>query len=124
MEILYKDESYKIVGAAMNVYNALGCGFLESVYQEALAIEFKREGVPFEAEKEVRIFYSGVELKQTYKPDFFCYDGIIIELKAVSTIEASHRAQLYNYLKATQCRLGLLINFGNSNGLQVERKVL
>ena len=124
MEILYKDESYKIVGAAMNVYNALGCGFLESVYQEALAIEFKREGVPFEAEKEVRIFYSGVELKQTYKPDFFCYDGIIIELKAVSTIDASHRAQLYNYLKATQCRLGLLINFGDSNGLQVERKVL
>lgn len=124
MEILYKDESYKIVGAAMNVYNALGCGFLESVYQEALAIEFKREGVPFEAEKEVRIFYAGVELKQTYKPDFFCYDGIIIELKAVSTIDASHRAQLYNYLKATQCRLGLLINFGNSNGLQVERKVL
>ena len=124
MEILYKDESYKIVGAAMNVYNVLGCGFLESVYQEALAIEFKCEGVPFEAEKEVRIFYSGVELKQTYKPDFFCYDGIIIELKAVSTIDASHRAQLYNYLKATQCRLGLLINFGNSNGLQVERKVL
>jgi len=124
MEILYKDESYKIVGAAMNVYNVLGCGFLESVYQEALAIEFKREGVPFEAEKEVRIFYSGVELKQTYKPDFFCYNGIIIELKAVSTIDASHRAQLYNYLKATQCRLGLLINFGNSNGLQVERKVL
>ena len=124
MEILYKDESYKIVGAAMNVYNALGCGFLESVYQEALAIEFKHEGVPFEAEKEVRIFYSGVELKQTYKPDFFCYDRIIIELKAVSTIDASHRAQLYNYLKATQCRLGLLINFGNSNGLQVERKVL
>ena len=124
MEILYKDESYKIVGAAMNVYNALGCGFLESVYQETLAIEFKREGIPFEAEKEVRIFYSGVELKQTYKPDFFCYDGIIIELKAVSTIDASHRAQLYNYLKATQCRLGLLINFGNSNGLQVERKVL
>ena len=124
MEILYKDESYKIVGAAMNVYNALGCGFLESVYQEALAVEFKREGVPFEAEKEVRIFYAGVELKQTYKPDFFCYDGIIIELKAVSTIDASHRAQLHNYLKATQCRLGLLINFGNSNGLQVERKVL
>ena len=124
MEILYKDESYKIVGAAMNVYNALGSGFLESVYQEALAIEFEHEGVPFEAEKEVRIFYSGVELKQTYKPDFFCYDGIIIELKAVSTIDASHRAQLYNYLKATQCRLGLLINFGNSNGLQVERKVL
>ena len=124
MEILYKDESYKIVGAAMNVYNALGCGFLESVYQEALAIEFKREGVPFEAEKEVRIFYAGVELKLTYKPDFFCYDGIIIELKAVSTIDASHRAQLYNYLKTTQCRLGLLINFGNSNGLQVERKVL
>ena len=108
----------------MNVYNALACGFLESVYQEALAIEFEHEGVPFEAEKEVRIFYSGVELKQTYKPDFFCYDGIIIELKAVSIIDASHRAQLYNYLKATQCRLGLLINFGNSNGLQVERKVL
>ena len=124
MEILYKDESYKIVGAAMKVYNALGCGFLEAVYQEALDIQFKLEGIPFEAEKEVRISYAGVELKQTYRPDFICYDEIVIELKAVSSLDSSHRSQLYNYLKATKCKLGLLINFGNSDGLQVERKVL
>lgn len=124
MEILYKDESYQIVGAAMKVYNALGCGFLEAVYQEALAIQFKVEGIPFEAEKEVSIFYAGIELKQAYRPDFICYDDIIIELKAVSSLESSHRAQLYNYLKATKCKLGLLINFGSSEGLQVERKVL
>ena len=85
MEILYKDESYKIVGAAMKVYNALGCGFLEAVYQEALDIQFKLEDIPFEAEKEVRISYAGVELKQTYRPDFICYDEIVIELKAVTS---------------------------------------
>ena len=124
MEILYKDESYKIVGVAMNVYNELGCGFLEAVYQEALSIQFKSEDIPFEAEKEVRISYAGIELKQTYRPDFICYDDIIIELKAVSAIDSSHRAQLYNYLKATKYKLGLLINFGSSDGLRVERKVL
>ena len=76
-------ESYNITGAAMHVYNVLGSGFLEAVYQEALAIEFAKRGIPFEREKELKVFYDGHELKQTYRADFVCYGDIILELKAV-----------------------------------------
>ena len=122
--IIYKDESYKIVGAAFNVYNKLGHGFLEAVYQEALEIEFKKQGIPYEREKELKITYDGVELKATYKPDFVCYNKIIVELKAVSYLEDSHRAQVYNYLHATGFKLGLLMNFGNTDELEKERIVI
>ena len=122
--IVYKQESYDIVGAAMYVYNKLGHGFLESVYQEALEIEFNRRNIPYEREKELQIVYDGVLLKQTYRADFLCYGKIIVELKAVSELDDSHKAQIYNYLHATGCRLGLLINFGSSDGLEYERKVL
>ena len=122
--VIYKDECYKIVGAALKVYNTLGHGFLEAVYQEALEIEFKRQQIPYEREKELKIQYDGVLLKQTYRADFICYDKIILELKAVSTIENSHRSQLYNYLRATDMLLGVLLNFGNSEELEWERKVL
>ena len=122
--IIYKDESYKIVGAAFNVYNKLGHGFLEAVYQEALEIEFKKQGIPYEREKELKITYDGVELKATYKADFVCYGKIIVELKAVSYLEDSHRAQVYNYLHATGFKLGLLMNFGNSDELEKERIVI
>ena len=107
--IIYKEESYKIVGAAFNVYNKLGHGFLEAVYQEALELEFKKQGIPYEREKELKITYDGVELKATYKADFVCYGKIIVELKAVSYLEDSHRAQVYNYLHATGFKLGLLL---------------
>lgn len=122
--IVYKQESYDIVGAAMYVYNKLGHGFLESVYQEALEIEFNRRNIPYEREKELQIVYDGVLLKQTYRADFLCYGKIIVELKAVSELDDSHKAQIYNHLHATGCRLGLLINFGSSDGLEYERKVL
>ena len=122
--IIYKDESYKIVGAAFNVYNKLGHGFLEAVYQEALEMEFKKQGIPYEREKELKITYDGVELKATYKADFVCYGKIIVELKAVSYLEDSHRAQVYNYLHATGFKLGLLMNFGNSDELEKERIVI
>lgn len=107
----------------MQVYNTLGSGFLESVYQEALAIEFTKRGIPFVKEKELKIYYDGHELKQTYRADFVCYDSIIVELKAVSDLNDSHRSQVYNYLKATGLRLGLLYNFGHYDGLQYERKL-
>ena len=97
----------------MQVYNTLGSGFLESVYQEALAIEFTKRGIPFVKEKDLKIYYDGHELKQTYRADFVCYDSIIVELKAVSDLNDSHRSQVYNYLKATGFRLGLLYNFGH-----------
>lgn len=122
--IVYKEESYKIVGAAFKVYNGLGPGFLEAVYQEALEIEFKRQGIPFEREKELKIHYAGVELKQTYKADFVCFGKIIVELKAVSELADAHRSQVYNYLHATGYKLGLLLNFGNSDELEKERIVL
>ena len=122
--IIYKEESYKIVGAAFNVYNILGSGFLEAVYQEALEIEFQRQGIPFTREKELKIHYNGIELKQTYKADFICYDKIIVELKAVNTLEDIHRTQVFNYLHATGNKLGLLLNFGCPNELEMERIVL
>ena len=122
--IVYKEESYKIVGAAFKVYNELGSGFLEAVYQEALEIEFQRQGIPYEREKELEIQYAGVELKQTYKADFVCFGKIIVELKAVSELIDAHRSQVYNYLHATGYKLGLLLNFGCSDELEKERIVL
>ena len=122
--IIRKEDSYKIVGAAMEVYNQLGHGFLEAVYQEALEREFKSRGIPYEREKELTIYYKGEPLEQTYKADFICYEDIIVELKAVAMLQDSHRSQVYNYLRATKNKLGLLINFGNSDALEWERKVL
>ncbi len=122
--IYYKEESYKIVGAAMHVYNQLGIGFLEPVYQEALEIELQRRGIPYEREKELTIMYDGMQLKQTYRADFVCYHHIIVELKAVSALDNVHRAQVHNYLKATGYKLGILINFGASSALDYERIVV
>lgn len=122
--IYYKDECYNIIGAAMKVHRVLGAGFLESVYQEALEIEFHRQGIPFEREKELLIHYDGIELQQRYRADFVCYDNIIVELKAVSSLDNNHYAQVINYLKATKKKLGLLINFGNHEELIWERLVL
>ena len=110
--LYYKQESYDIIGAAMHVYNTLGHGFLEAVYQEALEIEFAKRGVPFDSQIELKIIYDGKELKQTYKPDFMCYGKIIVELKAVEELQGIHRSQVVNYLKATGMKLGLLVNFG------------
>ena len=118
-----KEQSYAINGAAMNVYNALGHGFLKAVYQEALELEFIKRGIPYEREKELKIFYEGKELRQTYKADFVCYGDIIVELKAVAHLDDSHRSQVFNYLKATGFKLGLLYNFGHYNGLEWERKI-
>ena len=122
--IYYKQESYSIIGAALEVYNNLRHGFLEPVYQEALARAFSARSIPYEREKELTIYYKDKPLKQTYKADFVCYGEIIVELKAVSELNDAHRSQLYNYLHATGCTLGILINFGNSERLESERKVL
>ena len=107
----------------MHVYNVLGPGFLEAVYQEALELEFQKRGIPYEREKELKIYYEGVELKQTYRADFVCYGCVIVELKAVAELDDGNRSQVYNYLKATGYRLGLLFNFGHYDGLEYERKV-
>ena len=119
----FKEETYKINGAAMKVYNTLKHGFLEAVYQESLEIEFKKQQIPFEREKELKIYYDGIELKQTYRADFVCYDNIIVELKAVAQLDDALRSQVYNYLCATGYKVGLLFNFGHYDGLEIERKV-
>jgi GxxExxY protein len=112
-KLIYAEESYLIKGACMEVYKTLGNGFLEAVYQECLELEFICQGLPFVAQKPLMLTYLGQALKQTYKPDFICYDKIIVELKAISKITDEHRAQVTNYLKATGFQLGLLFNFGH-----------
>lgn len=123
VDLLYKQECYNIVGACMAVHRELGHGFLEPVYQEALALELTRSSIPFEREKELSIIYKGVELKSYYKADFICYDQIILELKALDALSNDHVSQLMNYLKATGLKVGLLVNFG-APSLQYKRYVL
>ncbi|MDD2247805.1 MAG: GxxExxY protein [Proteiniphilum sp.] len=123
VDLFYKQECYNIVGACMAVHRELGHGFLELVYQEALAIELTRLSIPFEREKELSIIYKGVELKSYYKTDFICHDKIILELKALDALSNDHVSQLMNYLKATGLKVGLLVNFGASS-LQYKRYVL
>jgi len=123
-KLLYRDESFLIQGAIYEVYREMGCGFLESVYQECLEKEFTKQGIPFLAQPRLRLTYKGELLKQTYAPDFICHESIIVELKALSATAGEHRAQLLNYLKATGIRLGLLVNFGCMPKATLERIVL
>ena len=110
-EILFKDESAKIVGAIFEVHKRLGVGLLEKVYQEALAIELKHRNIPFEREKRFDVYYRDQKLDAQYIADFVCYDKIIVELKAVSELTDVHKAQVRNYLSITGYKLGLLVNF-------------
>ena len=114
-ELLYKNLTEKIINACINVHNELGNGFLEPVYQEALAIEFSLQGIPFEREKKLEIEYKGYKLNKEYYADFLCFDKIIVELKAVSSLVNAHKAQVINYLCATGKEVGLLINFSGAS---------
>ena len=114
----YKD-MYEVVGAAMEVYNALGRGMAEPIYQEALAMEFRLRGMDVEREKLLTLYYKGAQMQKTYFADFY-YQGIIIELKSVDELCSDHRAQLFNYMRITQKNRGLLFNYGEK-GLHTER---
>ena len=120
MEYIFKEETYKIRGCMMKVYNELGSGFLEKVYQEALELEFMETGVPFQREATLKVFYKGKQLKQEFFADFICFNKIIVEVKAVSMLTDSLRSQVSNYLKATDYDLGLLVNFG-AEQIEIER---
>jgi GxxExxY protein len=120
-EIIYKKESYAIVGACFEVYNEKGCGFLEPVYQECLAIEFEYQRIPAIPKPSLTRSYRERILTQVYQPDFVCFQKIIVELKAASELVDEHRAQLLNYLHATGFELGLLVNFGHYPKLEYER---
>ena len=105
-------QTYAIIGAAMEVHSRLGHGFLEAVYQEALAIEFTERSIPHLREVEIPVFYRGTELACGYRADFVCFDEVIVELKAVRQVTDVERAQVINYLKATSLHRALLLNFG------------
>ncbi len=124
MEITYKEESYRIMGACFEVYKELGCGFLEEVYQEALEIELDLQGIPFRSQAGLKLRYKDHVLKKEYVPDFICFDKVILEIKAMKDLDDAHRAQVHNYLKATGYRLGLLVNFGHFPKVQSERIVI
>ena len=119
-ELRYSQETYQIIGAAMKVHSLLGPGFTEKVYQDALALEFMERGIPFKREVELHASYKGVTLDSTYKPDFICYDKIIVELKAVKEIDDVHRSQAINYAKVAGFKLSLLFNFEQTS-LEKER---
>jgi GxxExxY protein len=120
-EIIHKKERYAIVGACFEVYNAKGCGFLEPVYRECLAIEFEHQRIPAISKPLLTLSYRERMLKQIYQPDFICFEKIILELKTVSALTDEYRAKLLNYLHATGFELGLLINFGHYPKLEYER---
>lgn len=120
-ENFYKEECYNIQGAVFDVYRIMGCGFLESVYQECLELELKNRGIPFVSQQELVLNYKGHVLVQTYKPDLICYGEIILELKSVGELAREHEAQLLNYLHASGLTLGLLINFGHYPGVEIKR---
>ena len=115
--------TYKIIGAAMEVHCQLGCGFLEAVYQEALALELKNRGVPFSRELAFPVLYKGHLLRNKYRPDFICFGGVIVEVKALTRLSSTEESQLINYLKVTGYHIGLLLNFGTGS-LQQRRFVL
>ncbi|MCF8219505.1 MAG: GxxExxY protein [Bacteroidales bacterium] len=110
--IIYKEESYKIIGACMRVHSKLGPGFLESVYSEALEVEFKKDDIPYSKEKKLTVYYGDQPLNKYFRADFVCYDSIIVELKATNYTVEANKSQTLNNIKAAKYKLGLLVNFG------------
>lgn len=122
-KLVREDESYAVIGAAMEVYNQLGSGFLEAVYQEAMELELAERGIPFVPQPQVSIQYKGKALKLFYIPDFVVFDSIIVESKAIQALGPIEDAQLLNYLKATGFNLGLLVYFGKPRKLDWSRRI-
>lgn len=120
-EFPLSDETYRILGACFEVYNELGCGFLEAVYQECLAIEFGSAGIPFEQQKLLGLSYKGRTIEKSYIVDFVCFNDVLVEIKAVSRLTGEHRAQTLNYLHAGDFNIGLLINFGHFPKIEYQR---
>lgn len=114
-KIIFKEESYKIIGICMNIHSTLGNGFLEAFYSEVLEKEFVKNNIPYQREVKLDLFFNGEKLDKKYKADFICFDNIILEIKAVSFIHENFTKQTLNYLKATDKKLGLLINFGEKS---------
>jgi GxxExxY protein len=123
-DLLFRDEVFQIIGAAIEVHKELGNGFLEAVYQEALELELVGQRIPFQSQSDLHIRYKGRELQKRYCADLICFESIIVELKAIQKIGVIEEAQLINYLKATGKQVGLLINFGAYGKLEWKRLVV
>ena len=120
-DIIFKEECYAIQGAVFEVYRRIGHGFIEAVYQECMEREMKFRGIPFEIQKQFRLSYRDELLEQAYRADFVCYNKIILEIKAVSSVTDAHKAQVLNYLRMTGMKLGMLVNFGHHPKATVDR---
>jgi GxxExxY protein len=122
-EFIHGEETRALLGACFEVYKEKGCGFLESVFQECLELELSDRKIPFLKQPALQVEYKGRLLRQTYQPDFVCFNKVILEIKAVTKIADEHRAQVHNYLRATGFRVGLLVNFGHHPLVEHERIV-
>ena len=111
----YDPRTYDIIGAAMEVHRHLGCGFSEPIYQESMEIELRSRSIPFRAKDKVELRYKGRLLESYYRPDFICFESVIVELKAIEELRSVEAAQVINYLKATKFQVGLLLNFGTQS---------
>jgi GxxExxY protein len=119
----FQDQTYRVIGACFEVYNAMGCGFLEPVYQECLQIEMVLQAIPHDAQAPVVLDYKGHTLTRKFTLDFLCFGNLIVEIKAVERLADEHRAQVINYLHASGLELALLVNFGHYPGLEFERLI-
>lgn len=123
INLIFKEEVFRIIGAAIEVHTELGSGFLEAVYQEALERELREKGIPFVSQKPISILYKGELLQKEYVPDLLCFDKVIVELKALDSLSGKEEAQIINYLKASGLLVGVLINFGSHKKLEWKRFV-
>jgi GxxExxY protein len=123
IDLIYKEEVFRIIGAAIEVHTELGSGFLEAVYQEAFEMELRDRKIPFESQKSISILYKGVVLKKEYVPDLICFGKIVVELKSLDAISGKEESQLINYLKASGFLVGLVINFASHKKLDWKRFV-
>ena len=121
---MFKEEGYKLMGAAFEVYNQLGYGMAEEVYQQSLEIELALRGIPFRSKDQLTVFYKGQALETHYIPDLFAFGGIVVELKAVAELVSEHEAQLFNYMRIARQPVGYLINFGHKGELQWKRFIV
>jgi GxxExxY protein len=121
---MFKEEGYRLMGAAFEVYNQLGYGMAEEVYQQSLEIELTLQNIPFQSKQELAMFYKDRRLDTHYKPDLVVYDGIVAELKAVAELISDHESQLFNYLRIARQPVGYLVNFGHKGSLEWKRFIV
>ena len=121
---MYKEEGYQVMGAAFEVYNQLGYGMAEEIYQQSLEIELALRGIPFQSKRELTVFYKDHQLDTHYVPDLFAFNAVVIELKAVADLTSDHEAQLFNYMRIARQPVGYLINYGRKGELQWKRFIV